>query len=193
MASMNLLHSVSNDERGSFEMFYNLYYEQVFRFVYYFLREKESCREVVADVFFGLWQSRKRLKEIDNINTYLYVVARNESIRFMKQNHHLSFLSLEEIPVHLEKSEDASPEDKLFNQEIESLLTKTINELPEKCRVIFLMVRTEGLKPKQIAEILSIKESTVRSQMKIAIEKIMEAIKPYFPNLSLSVFFIYTL
>ncbi|MDR1555730.1 MAG: RNA polymerase sigma-70 factor [Tannerellaceae bacterium] len=179
---MNLLYSVANDERGSFDMFYNIYYEQVFRFVYYFLKDKESCREVVADVFYGIWQSRKRLKDIENINTYLYITARNKSIRFMKQNFS-SFLSLEEIPILLEKSEEVSPEDEIINKEIETLLTKTINELPERCRIIFLMIRSEGLKAREVAEILSIKESTVRAQMKIAIEKITEAIKPYYPNL----------
>ncbi len=66
-----LLESVSVDNRGAFERFYNLYYDQVFRFAYYCLGEKEACREVVTDVFFSVWQSRKRLKDIDNIDTYL--------------------------------------------------------------------------------------------------------------------------
>ena len=47
-----LLESVSVDNRGAFERFYNLYYDQVFRFAYYCLGEKEACREVVTDVFF---------------------------------------------------------------------------------------------------------------------------------------------
>jgi len=65
------LESVSVDNRGAFECFYNLYYDQVFRFAYYCLGEKEACREVVTDVFFSVWQSRKRLKDIDNIDTYV--------------------------------------------------------------------------------------------------------------------------
>lgn len=50
-----LLESVSVDNRGAFERFYNLYYDQVFRFAYYCLGEKEACREVVTDVFFSVW------------------------------------------------------------------------------------------------------------------------------------------
>ena len=49
--SKGLLESVSVDNRGAFERFYNLYYDQVFRFAYYCLGEKEACREVVTDVF----------------------------------------------------------------------------------------------------------------------------------------------
>jgi RNA polymerase sigma-70 factor (ECF subfamily) len=193
MKKKELLHLLSNDERGSFDVFYHLYYEHVFRFAFYFLRDKEACREVVTDVFFAAWQSRKRLKDVGNIETYLYIMARNESIRFFKKNSGSSFVSLEQIPIHLEQSLATSPENEIENKEIEQLLTKVINELPEKCRIIFLMVREEGLKPKQIAEILSIKESTVRVQMKIAIEKIVDAIKPYFPNITLSVLLFYFL
>ena len=55
---MNLLSSVSSDGRGAFERFYNLYYDQVFRFAYYCLGEKEACKEVVSDVFFSIWKSK---------------------------------------------------------------------------------------------------------------------------------------
>lgn len=44
---MNLLSSVSSDGRGAFEHFYNLYYDQVFRFAYYCLGEKEACLSLI--------------------------------------------------------------------------------------------------------------------------------------------------
>ncbi|MDR3251645.1 MAG: RNA polymerase sigma-70 factor [Tannerella sp.] len=186
METKELLHLISEDSRGSFDMFYNLYYEQVFRFSFYFLKDREACREVVQDVFFSVWQSRKKLIDIQNIETYLYVAVRNEANRFLAARNNLKYVSLEDLPVQLEKpDEDSSPEDDLITREMEELLTQAVNELPAKCRTIFLMAREEGMKPKQIAEILAINESTVRVQMKIAIEKIVTALKPYFPNLTL--------
>ncbi|MDH6305352.1 RNA polymerase sigma-70 factor (family 1) [Parabacteroides sp. PF5-5] len=187
MKTKNLLHSVSNDERGSFDVFYHTYYEQIFRFAYYFLKDKESCKEVITDVFYAVWQSRKRLKDIENIETYLYIVVRNEVGRYQKRYNNPSHTSLDEIPIHLELSTDSSPEDDIQNKELEQILSKIVSELPEKCRVIFLMTYKEGLKTKQIAEILSIKESTVRVQMKIATDKIVEAVKPYFPYFTLAI------
>ena len=83
---MNLLSSVSSDGRGAFERFYNLYYDQVFRFAYYCLGEKEACKEVVSDVFFSIWKSKARLKEIDNIDTYLYITVRNEALRHISRS-----------------------------------------------------------------------------------------------------------
>lgn len=170
-------------------MLYQVYYDEVFRFAYYFLKNKEACREVVSDVFFSVWQSRKRLKDITNLEAYFYIVTRNESMRYLSKSRSYDMLSLDDIPIQLEDHGSSSPEEKLVDSEIETLLTQVINELPEKCRLIFLMARQEGLKPKEIGEILSISESTVRVQMKIAVEKIIEKIRPHFPDLTLAVLF----
>lgn len=185
----HLVHSVSEDNRSAFNMLYQVYYDEVFRFAYYFLKNKEACREVVSDVFFSVWQSRKRLKDITNLEAYFYIVTRNESMRYLSKSRSYDMLSLDDIPIQLEDHGSSSPEEKLVNSEIEALLTQVINELPEKCRLIFLMARQEGLKPKEIGEILSISESTVRVQMKIAVEKIIEKIRPHFPDLTLAVLF----
>ena len=157
-----------------------------FRFAYYCLGEKEACREVVTDVFFSVWQSRKRLKDIDNIDTYLYISVRNESFRFQARNKDLNRVSLNELLPLMEEEDEGSPEDHLELKEMREMLDKAIDELPEKCRLVFLMSREEGLKTKEIAEILSVQESTVRVQMKIAIEKLVARLKPSFPNISFS-------
>ena len=157
-----------------------------FRFAYYCLGEKEACREVVTDVFFSVWQSRKRLKDIDNIDTYLYISVRNESFRYQARNKDLNRASLNELLPLMEEEDEGSPEEHLELKEMREMLDKAIDELPEKCRLVFLMSREEGLKTKEIAEILSVQESTVRVQMKIAIEKLVARLKPSFPNISFS-------
>lgn len=185
-----LLSSVSIDNRGAFERFYNLYYDQVFRFAYYCLGEKEACREVVADVFFSVWQSRKRLRDIDNIDTYLYIVVRNEALRYQARNRDFNQIPLNDILLLEEEETDGSPERHLELKEMREILGQAIDELPEKCRLIFLMSREEGLKTKEIARILSIQESTVRVQLKIAIEKLIARLKPSFPNISFPLFLV---
>ncbi|MCD7941992.1 MAG: sigma-70 family RNA polymerase sigma factor, partial [Bacteroides intestinalis] len=132
------------------------------------------------------WQSRKRLKDIENLEAYLFISVRNEVTRYNKKNGRQNRVSLDELPVQLKITEEESPYDKISYKEMEQLLGKIIGELPEKCRLIFLMARQEQLKPKEIAERLCISENTVRVQMKIAIEKIIKQIKPYYPDLTLS-------
>ena len=171
----NLLSSVSSDGRGAFERFYNLY-DQVFRFAYYCLGEKEACKEVVSDVFFSIWKSKARLKEIDNIDTYLYITVRNEALRHISRSNSVNKIQMDQL-YSFEPEEEAT-------QEMRELFNLAIDELPEKCRLIFLMIREEGLSTKEVAKILSIQESTVRVQMKIAVEKLIKRLKSDFPDIS---------
>ena len=72
----------------------------------------------------------------------------------------------------------------LESQEMRELFNLAIDELPEKCRLIFLMIREEGLSTKEVAKILSIQESTVRVQMMIAVEKLIKRLNSDFPDIS---------
>ena len=179
----NLLSSVSSDGRGAFERFYNLYYDQVFRFAYYCLGEKEARKEVVSDVFFSIWKSKARLKEIDNKDTYLYITVRNEALRHISRSNSVNKIQMDQL-YSFEPEEEATPEGMLESQEMRELFNLAIDELPEKCRLIFLMIREEGLSTKEVAKILSIQESTVRVQMKIAVEKLIKRLKSDFPDIS---------
>ncbi|MDR1809365.1 MAG: RNA polymerase sigma-70 factor [Prevotella sp.] len=178
---------IANGDETAFERFYDCYYEQVFHFAYYFLKEKESCKEVVSDVFFSVWKNREKLKEIIEIEPWLYVLTKNRSLRYMSQNKK-NVVSFDDaafnLTVHLQNKEDIStPYDSLLTKEMDAVMAKAINKLPEKCRAIFVMSRVNGLKTKDIAEILSLQESTVRVQLKIAVEKIVTFIKPHFPHI----------
>lgn len=182
---------VADDNRLAFSMFYDLYYDQSFRFAYYFLKDTEACREVVAEAFFSVWQSRLKLKDIENIETYLFVTVRNESTRYLTRTTKSQFVSLDDTSLQFTARENESPDDNLLIEEMEKILNRVIDELPEKCRLIFLLARQDGLKPKEIAERLSINESTVRVQMKIAIDKIVTNLKPHFPDITFTLLLTY--
>ena len=165
----NLLVSVSENDDYAFRVFYDLYYRSVFRFAYYFLRNREACGEAVSNVFVAVWKSRVALRRIENIDAYLYVVARNEANRYLKESPH---------------SEDA-PDSRLIEAEVEELVRRLINDLPERCRTVFLLNRQEGLSSREIAEALSLSESTVRVQIKIAVDRIVAGIRTHYPDLKL--------
>ena len=98
----DLLVSVSENDDYAFRVFYDLYYRNVFRFCYYFLRNREACGEVVSNVFVAIWKSRVALRRINDIEAYLYTVARNESNRYLKEcQARRRSLSLEDIPVRV--------------------------------------------------------------------------------------------
>ena len=189
----DLLVSVSEDNDYAFRIFYDLYYRNVFRFAYYYLKNREACREVVSNVFVAVWKSRVSLRQIVNIEAYLYVVARNEANRYLKRSHSRPrSLSLDDVPaVVLDRRGDASlqggeaSDSRLIDSEVEELLNRLVGDLPERCRMVFLLSRSEGLSVREIASMLSISESTVRVQIKTAVDRILEGLRRYYPALKL--------
>ena len=73
----------------------------------------------------------------------------------------------------------------MIEAEVEELVRRLINDLPERCRTVFLLNRQEGLSSREIAEALSLSESTVRVQINIAVDRIVAGIRTHYPDLKL--------
>lgn len=135
-----------------------------------------SC---IGRFFTAYGKEEKSLHEIDNIESYIYTIVKNQAIK-----HKSSSLKYQGEPLELLPGEffieTTTPEHTLINKELGDLLGKAINELPERCKLIFLMAREQNLKHKEIAEILSISEHTVHAQLTIASKKISEFLEKHF-------------
>jgi RNA polymerase sigma-70 factor (ECF subfamily) len=173
----HLILKISEGDEPSFSRLYDIYFSKVYNFAGCFISSKESRKEVISDVFLTLWNNRTKLPGITDFESYLFIITRNKSIDYLNKYKQAPAYS---IDVSFEIMEDTdSPEFTMLYNELESLINKSINELPERCKLIFLMSRDEGFTYNQIAEILSLSESTVNSQMVIAIKKLGEALRKY--------------
>lgn len=184
MEKHSLILSLSGGNTKAFDAFYNLFYKQVFSYTYYLLKDTAECREVVSNIFFSVWTYRSSLPQVQSIDAYLYTIARNECKKHLSNRNRYDDISLDEAPMQLEIADQDTPEDQLLTEELEAVIADIISTLPEKCRVIFMMSRNEGLKNSEIAERLSLSESTVRVQIKLAIEKLTVRVKEVFPHLT---------
>ena len=67
-----------------------------------------------------------------------------------------------------------SPESEYLYKELDLKISRVIASLPERCRLIYLLVKEDGLKYKDVAELLDISIKTVDSQMAIALKRLRE-------------------
>lgn len=176
---IKLLIEIAEGDSGAFSRFYDLLYPTVYKFSRYFAKSNDVCEEIVSDVFYSLWQKRKSLQELDNIESYIYTMVKNQAIKHKSSRMKYQGEPLELLPGEF-FIETTTPEHTLMNKELGDLLGKAINELPERCKLIFLMSREQSLKHKEIAEILSISEHTVHAQLTIASKKISEFLEKHF-------------
>lgn len=184
MTAMNdLLGRISKGDQDAFRLFFDSQYPKVNRFVSYLIRKGEVKEEVISDVFLSVWQQREKMTVIVNLDAYLYTLTRNKALDYIRQS---------AIPVAVEQlsvgfiSGDGSPEDNLMNKELDEKIRESIESLPEKCKLVFLMAKEQGLKYREIAEILQISEKTVNAQMVIALKKMNTALHTYLKSILFS-------
>lgn len=175
----SLLERITQNDPQAFKVFYEYTYPQLFRITSYFSTNSEDRKDVISDVYMNLWQNRHKLKEIQNIDNYLFISVRNNILRINKEKVSYQHIQLEESGLE-SRGMALDPEKELLNDELKEILELAVNTLPERCRLIFLMIREEGMKYKDVAEILSISEKTVQAQMIIGVKKIGVVVQNYF-------------
>ncbi|MDR1882107.1 MAG: RNA polymerase sigma-70 factor [Prevotella sp.] len=165
-----------SESQQDFRLLYDLLYDRFFRIANYYLKKEEWTREVVMDVFLTLWNRRTDLITIGDFDNYCFILLKNASLNYLEK-HELEFIPLDDKT----KPEDSqTPEDNLLNEELLLVYIDALEELPPKCREVFVLVREQGLSYKEVAHQLDISVKTVDSQLQKAIKSIKEKIKLYF-------------
>jgi RNA polymerase sigma-70 factor (ECF subfamily) len=172
-----LLLLIAEGDSDAFGKFYDLYFRKVYRFTGYFIKADEVCEEIVSDVFLTLWISREKLTEIDNLDAFIFTIARNKAFNYLSKNAKEPRF-IHELPLEFSDITE-NPEKIVLTDELKQVIKSSIEELPEKCKLVFLLSREEGLKYKDIAEIMSISEKTVNAQIVTALKKIYFSLKNY--------------
>ncbi|MDP4188941.1 MAG: RNA polymerase sigma-70 factor [Bacteroidota bacterium] len=173
-----LIALIAQGDSDAFRKFYNRYFQKVFQFSRYFIKSEDLIQEIVSDVFLNLWNNRKKLPEIENLDSYLYTITKNKTFDYLdKISRKPEFVR--DLPLGI-LTQESNPEEILLTEELEQTINSAIDELPEQCKLIFLMSREEGLKYKDIAQILSISEKTVNAQIVTAIKKLGIALNEHF-------------
>lgn len=174
----SLFKQIANDNPKAFQLFFDYTYTKLYRYTSYFIDDKDLCKDVISDVYLYFWQNRKTLPEIQDYENYLFICVRNQCLRYLKETSRFQKVRLEDTDISA-LSDKTNPEQKALDEELKDIIELAINSLPERCRLIFFMVREENMKYKDVADILSISYRTVHAQMCIAIRKVGDIIREY--------------
>lgn len=178
---------IAAGDQAAFTQLYLLFGKKLTQFAISLVRSKELAEELVEDVFVKLWANRKQAAEIENITVYLYVAVKNRSLNTLSQKaHELIAAPFDFLDTSLDRFA-VDPYDLLITSEMMTRMRQAVEALPPRCKLIFKLIREDGLKYKEVAEILNISVNTIDAQMAIAVKKICLALhigrpdKP-FPN-----------
>ena len=173
-----LQQQIGKNNQRAFKDLYCLFFARLFNFAILYVHKKEIAEELVNDVMVKVWNKRQTITDIQNFETYLFVAIRNHSLNY------LSTYSSYHIAIEPEGTQAKvinlnDPQKELEWKEISFQLDKTIDNLPDQCRTVFKLIREDGLRYKQVAEILNISPRTVETQLFRAIKKLDKVIQAY--------------
>ena len=170
--------ALDNNQHAYKQLFKSLF-PSVFRFSFTLLNSKELAEEIASDVMFVLWKSRLKLMEIENIKVYAFVIARNLSLNALNKNSRQVLVSIEDIEIEV-FLDNLTPEQIFINDELGKKLEIAIQTLPNRCKLVFKLIKEEGLSYKDTATILNISTKTVDAHLVTAIKKLTAILKTEF-------------
>lgn len=169
-----LLIKFKNGDEKAFKELFFMFHRDVFKFLYFYLRNKEEAEELLQDVFLNFWKSREHIDIHLSPRNYLLKIARNLAINFLeREREKRKFEKLDALQNIT--SSDAGIE----NFEIKDLILSILDELPERCREVFILSRYNGLSIKEISEILDIAVQTVKNHLTRALKHFRKRLKNY--------------
>ncbi|MBG9375314.1 RNA polymerase sigma-70 factor [Panacibacter sp. DH6] len=176
----DLLHIQQGIAQGNEQMLAGLYkcfHKRLLHFSRLLTRSNEIAEEVVDDVFVKLWSRREKVKDIDNITVYLYIAVKNQSLNALSRKaQQLVAESFDYLDIDMGEAV-GDPAALMITGEMMQQMQKAVDELPPRCKMIFKLVREDGLKYKEVSQILNISVNTIDVQMAIAVKRICTALE----------------
>lgn len=170
------LQIATESNQQAYKTLYLHFQPWLYQFAYSFIKSHELAEEIVSDVFIRIWQKRERLGEVDNLRLYLYVSTKNHALNYLQKMRRSHVFSIDELSVEV-TSIHANPEQLLITKEMHDRVSLAVNQLPLRCKMIFKLVKEDGLKYREVAELLALSVKTVESQMTLAIKKLGNTIR----------------
>ncbi|MDR2816324.1 MAG: RNA polymerase sigma-70 factor [Proteiniphilum sp.] len=157
-------------DEGVFERIFYLYSDRLFTWAYKITDDSPASADIVQDFFIRCWEKRDILPDNCSFKAYAYKSIYNASLNYIRDNKR--FVHGYDITIDL-IDDNVNDEDV---EELKRLLLKAIDELPDRCKKIFVMTTLEKKKYVEVADLLGISVNTVKVQVSKAYRILKEKI-----------------
>lgn len=172
----NFISAIAQGDTHKFRLLMEFTSDELLGFALGLVKNKETAEEIVSDVFVTIWKKRKGLAQIKNLKPYLFICVRNGCITHFRKAKNDKIIYLDEIKdYHFAKMED--PDNDEIEDETVDQIYEAIDSLPPKCKMAFSLAKINGLKHKEIAEIMGVSPKTVNNHLVSALKKIIESLE----------------
>ncbi len=166
-------------DRSLYNYFFNKYYPKLVWFALLFVKQHSAAEEVVSDVMFNIFKKRAKLAEMNNIEGYIFISVKNQSLKYLKKRKRQVFIEHKESETDLLMTTTISPEHEFLQDEFHNVVRSTIDALPQKRKLVFKLIKEDGLKYNDAAKLLDLSVKTIETHMGLALKSLREQIDQY--------------
>lgn len=155
-------------DRNAFETLFRLYGSKVYRFSIGYLKCREDAEEIVQETFVRIWQNRATLDTSCSFSGFVFSIARNLVLNRIRKARNQAICE-QHLRVHAANGRN-STEENIFYNDLDQMRRDALAELPPKRKIIYQMIRENGMSYEKVAQNLNISVKTVESQMTEALK-----------------------
>lgn len=181
-----LLEAIKQGDDRAFEYLFKSYYPRLRAYAIRFVENDETAADIIQECFLKFWEKRALLSAVA-ITSLLFAMVRNSCLNYLKhrcivEKHEIQYLSHiegDERLYHTDFALDA--ESSLLFDELQQQINLVIDQLPDRCRQVFLLSRFKGFKNREIADQLHISTTAVEKHISKALFCFSKHFKEQYP------------
>jgi RNA polymerase sigma-70 factor, ECF subfamily len=176
----DLVARVRAGDDAAFETLFRAHHASLCSFAYRIVGAPDVAEELVQEVFLYLWEHRAEWTVSEaTAKTYLFTAVRNAALRAIR--HDRVVKRYEPETIELFSRPRSTADDDLRDAELTADVRRAVATLPDRCRLVFVLSREQGLTYAQIASVLQISPKTVDVQIGRALKALRKLLGPDWP------------
>lgn len=179
MDDSTLVKQFQDGDIDAFNRLVERWHSKIHRFAYRFFADADEANEITQKTFIKTYQKVSELKEPDKFSSWIYKIANNLCLDELKRAGRRKSSPLEAWIEQNDQAQKQTPADKLENKQLGEIIQKALLTLPDEQRVVFILKEYEGLKFREIADILEAPENTVKSRMYYGLRSLRRVLKKW--------------
>lgn len=186
MSDLTKLHTMD-----LFSRFFQENREKFLTFAYSYLRDRAEAEDVLMESMITLWENRDHWEKDSNLHALLLTIIKNKSLNILEHKQirlraeeDINSHSQRELSLRISTLKACEPE-QIFDNEIQHIVHKALEHMPQQSRTIFMLSRYQNLPNRQIAEQLHISLKTVEAHITKALRILRLELKDYLASILL--------
>jgi RNA polymerase sigma-70 factor (ECF subfamily) len=174
ISDKELVIELKSGSEKAFNQLFCRYNKRLYAFSFKILLSGEDAEEVVQEVFYKVWKSKRLLKEDMSFKAFVFTVARNHIYNLLSKR--VSETAYQNYSTGAIQNQNNCTEDSYNFQELENIVQQMVEKMPDKRKKVFTMSRYDGLTNKEIANQLNLSLSTVENHLNKALKMLKQCL-----------------